>query len=253
LFKACGLMWHVYICDCQGRLYTGITTDLRHRMRQHGAKLLYSEPHSDKHQAARREREIKGWRREKKLEVARELALNAVKGVLPAEPPLSSPVILSGCSNRRSKPHRSKCGGRQQGGVKRFSGASSDTGRETAASPPASTRSVQFGSQLALRSRQTRREHDLRQQQHPAESERVAEEFPDGAQHISNSQQEARNGAHERNGDTDRVSRAGLSVATIRATVPVPLSMAARPPSQGRPLARHPLHCHRPFHASGGP
>ena len=32
-------MWHVYICDRNGQLYTGITTDLRNRMRQHGAKL----------------------------------------------------------------------------------------------------------------------------------------------------------------------------------------------------------------------
>ena len=36
-------------------------------MRQHGAELLYSEAHRDKHDAACREREIKGWRREKKL------------------------------------------------------------------------------------------------------------------------------------------------------------------------------------------
>jgi predicted GIY-YIG superfamily endonuclease len=40
-------------------------------MRQHGAKVLYSEVHPDKHQAARREREIKGWRREKKLDLIR--------------------------------------------------------------------------------------------------------------------------------------------------------------------------------------
>ena len=60
-------MWHVYLCDRRGKVYTGITTDLRHRMRQHRAKLLYSEAHADRHQAARREREIKGWRREKKL------------------------------------------------------------------------------------------------------------------------------------------------------------------------------------------
>jgi predicted GIY-YIG superfamily endonuclease len=48
-------------------MYTGITTDIPHRMRQHGAELLYSEVHPDKHSAARREKEIKGWRREKKL------------------------------------------------------------------------------------------------------------------------------------------------------------------------------------------
>jgi len=62
---------HVYICERGGQLYTGITTDLRHRMRQHGANLLYSEAHPDKHQAARRERQIKGWRRDKKLDLIR--------------------------------------------------------------------------------------------------------------------------------------------------------------------------------------
>jgi predicted GIY-YIG superfamily endonuclease len=58
-------MWYVYLCDRSGVVYTGITTDLDHRMRQHGAVLLYSEPHPDRHSAAKREKEIKGWRREK--------------------------------------------------------------------------------------------------------------------------------------------------------------------------------------------
>ena len=40
-------------------------------MRQHAAELLYCEEHPDKHSAARREREIKGWRREKKLALVR--------------------------------------------------------------------------------------------------------------------------------------------------------------------------------------
>ena len=60
-------MWHVYICDRKGLLYTGMTTNLAHRIRQHGGQLLYAEAHQDKHTAARREREIKGWCREKKL------------------------------------------------------------------------------------------------------------------------------------------------------------------------------------------
>ena len=64
-------MWHVYICDRDGQIYAGITTDRAHRMRQHRAELLHSEAHSDRRQAARREREIKGWRREKKLDLIR--------------------------------------------------------------------------------------------------------------------------------------------------------------------------------------
>jgi putative endonuclease len=62
-----GEVWYVYICDRVGQLYTGITTDLAHRMKQHKAQLLYSESLDDKHLAARREKEIKGWNREKKL------------------------------------------------------------------------------------------------------------------------------------------------------------------------------------------
>jgi putative endonuclease len=64
--------WYVYICDRAGQLYTGITTDLEHRMNQHKATLLYSESVKDKHSAARRERQIKGWRREKKLALIQE-------------------------------------------------------------------------------------------------------------------------------------------------------------------------------------
>ena len=64
-------MWYVYICDRNGQLYTGITTDVERRMKRHGAQLLYSEMYPDKHTAARREREIKGWRRERKLALVR--------------------------------------------------------------------------------------------------------------------------------------------------------------------------------------
>ena len=61
------VVWYVYMCNRRGQLYTGITTDLEHRMKQNRAELLYSEKFADKHEAAKREREIKGWRREKKL------------------------------------------------------------------------------------------------------------------------------------------------------------------------------------------
>ncbi len=60
-------MWYVYICNRKDKLYTGITTHLNKRMRQHDAELLYSEVHSDKYSAAERERQIKGWSRKKKM------------------------------------------------------------------------------------------------------------------------------------------------------------------------------------------
>jgi putative endonuclease len=61
------MLWWVYICEKQGRLYVGITTDLKNRMRQHRGTLLYRERYKTGAEAAKREREIKGWRREKKL------------------------------------------------------------------------------------------------------------------------------------------------------------------------------------------
>ena len=52
-------MWYVYLCDRKGQPYTGIITDLQHRMVQHGAKLLYFETQPNGHSAAQREKEIK--------------------------------------------------------------------------------------------------------------------------------------------------------------------------------------------------
>ncbi len=62
-------VWYVYLCGRAGKLYTGITTNLEHRMKQHRAKLLYAEAFDDPHSAAKREKEIKGWRREKKMQL----------------------------------------------------------------------------------------------------------------------------------------------------------------------------------------
>jgi len=60
--------WWVYICSKSGKLYVGITTDLKHRMRQHaGAELLYREGPFTECEAADRERQLKGWNRRKKL------------------------------------------------------------------------------------------------------------------------------------------------------------------------------------------
>lgn len=74
-------MYFVYILRCgDGSLYTGITTDLERRLRQHnqgtGAKytrshrpvsLQYQEGPMEKPEALRREMEIKKMPREKKL------------------------------------------------------------------------------------------------------------------------------------------------------------------------------------------
>jgi putative endonuclease len=60
--------WWLYICEKKDRLYIGITTDLEKRMKQHGnPKLLYKEGPLEKGEAVSREKQIKGWRREKKL------------------------------------------------------------------------------------------------------------------------------------------------------------------------------------------
>jgi putative endonuclease len=66
--------------------YTGVTNDLIRRVSEHRQKLakgfaeqynldklVYYEQHSDIHSALNREKEIKGWRREKKLDLIRSL------------------------------------------------------------------------------------------------------------------------------------------------------------------------------------
>jgi len=78
------LSYYVYILKCSdATLYTGITTDLSRRLKEHnsskkGAKytmlrrpveLLYSEEHEDRSSASKREYAIKKLSREKKLEL----------------------------------------------------------------------------------------------------------------------------------------------------------------------------------------
>jgi len=59
--------WFVYVILKGDKYYTGITTDLTHRMRQHGVtRPLYYEEASSGSDAARREKRIKGWSRAKK-------------------------------------------------------------------------------------------------------------------------------------------------------------------------------------------
>lgn len=80
------MKWFLYIAKCSdGSLYTGITTDLKRRECEHndgsGAKslrgklpvtLIYFEKFDSQQEAAKREREIKGWRREKKIKLISE-------------------------------------------------------------------------------------------------------------------------------------------------------------------------------------
>ena len=76
--------WVVYILQCADQtLYTGITNNLDHRINEHengtGAKytrgraplkLIYSETHSSRSQASKREVEIKSFDRARKLRLA---------------------------------------------------------------------------------------------------------------------------------------------------------------------------------------
>ncbi|MDH5533304.1 MAG: GIY-YIG nuclease family protein [Candidatus Pacebacteria bacterium] len=75
--------WFIYIIKCNDNtLYTGITNDLDKRIDKHNTgtgakytrnrtpvKLVYSEPSSDRSSASKREAQIKGLSRLKKLEL----------------------------------------------------------------------------------------------------------------------------------------------------------------------------------------
>ena len=76
------MKFYVYIVECADQsLYVGCTNDLEKRVKQHNdskwgahytkirrpVELKYSETLDNLKDARRREREIKGWRREKKL------------------------------------------------------------------------------------------------------------------------------------------------------------------------------------------
>jgi len=78
-------MWKIYILECSDNsLYTGITTDVDRRLRQHNwelvwwakytklrqpVKIVYTENSEDRSSASKRECEIKKLTREKKLEL----------------------------------------------------------------------------------------------------------------------------------------------------------------------------------------
>ena len=74
-------LWFLYILQCRdGSLYTGITTDIQRRVKEHSkgkgsrllrgklpVKLVYQEDHPDRSSALKREAQIKKLPREKKL------------------------------------------------------------------------------------------------------------------------------------------------------------------------------------------
>ena len=78
-------VYHVYLLSsATGVLYTGVTNDLERRVMQHKEKsvpgftkkydilrLVYFEAFGDIRDAIVREKEIKGWRREKKIALIR--------------------------------------------------------------------------------------------------------------------------------------------------------------------------------------
>jgi len=76
-------MYFVYIIECKDKsLYTGITNDLDRRFNEHKngtgshytsskevVRIVYTEQHPDRSSALKREAQIKGWRKEKKLKL----------------------------------------------------------------------------------------------------------------------------------------------------------------------------------------
>ena len=78
------MLYYVYILECiDGSFYVGCTNNLEKRIKQHNESkcgahytkirrpviLKYSEEFKTLKEARRREAEIKGWRREKKLDL----------------------------------------------------------------------------------------------------------------------------------------------------------------------------------------
>ncbi len=75
------MVWVVYVLRCRtGQLYTGCTTDLERRVREHNSgtgsrftrsrlpvTVVYKEQQGSRSEALRRERAIKGMRRSEKL------------------------------------------------------------------------------------------------------------------------------------------------------------------------------------------
>lgn len=74
------MAWFVYVVECKDKsFYTGITWDLQRRIAEHNGRiktslqisklpvrLVYWERFINRFEAAKREKEIKGWKRSKK-------------------------------------------------------------------------------------------------------------------------------------------------------------------------------------------
>ena len=82
------MQWHLYVLDCDGRYYTGVTTDLQRRLDEHCAgksraakftraarsrTLVYSVGIGDRSLALRAEARFKKLRRPRKALVVRDL------------------------------------------------------------------------------------------------------------------------------------------------------------------------------------
>ena len=84
-------MWFVYLLLCDNNsYYVGITNNLRFRINQHinklskstkefsKIKLVYCEKYKDKHNAALREKQLKGWSKAKKqMLISGKLGINS--------------------------------------------------------------------------------------------------------------------------------------------------------------------------------
>jgi len=79
-------MFYTYILFCgDGSFYTSITYDIRKRLKEHKAgkvpftknknplKLVFLRKFNTREEAAKLEKEIKGWRREKKIDLIKSL------------------------------------------------------------------------------------------------------------------------------------------------------------------------------------
>ena len=78
-------MYFLYLLECKdGSIYTGITTNVARRFLEHQngsgghytrskgvIRVVYAERYPDRSSALKRESEIKGWTRKKKLNLAR--------------------------------------------------------------------------------------------------------------------------------------------------------------------------------------